>query len=268
MIANRMWYYFPVNIQNPLQFLSLFSIITTVGVILGLTLTAWRAADRKIFYIDVGIGVSIGALLGARAGFILRNWGYFQSHVPEIPQIWLGGLAWSGAVIGAFLTLWAVSLTTKHHLGKLADTMLPLLGTLAASLWLANWVNGNTYGPLTNSWWGLPITNQFGEIARRWPLSAFGAILSGVLVFGAEWARGRWWTNIPGRGAILGTFGLSLTTLIISLFRVNPAPRLWGLRWESWFAILFTIAAAVVFFVIGKDVEGAEETEGTKETNA
>ncbi|MEA2008695.1 MAG: prolipoprotein diacylglyceryl transferase family protein, partial [Chloroflexota bacterium] len=236
-----------MNIQNPLQFLSLFSIITTAGAILGLTLTAWRATDRKMFYIDAGISVTFGALLGARAGFVLRNWGYFQNHAPEIPQIWLGGLAWPGAVAGAFLVLVAISLAAKHHLGKLADALLPLLGTLAVSLWLANWLDGNTYGPLTNNWWGIPISNQFGEIARRWPLSAFGAILSGVLVFGAEWARGRWWSNIPGRGAILATLGLSLTNLVISLLRVNPAPCLWGLRWESWFAILIAAAAAVAF---------------------
>ena len=188
-----MWYYFSVNIQNTLSdFFSLFSILISAGTILGLSLTAWRAADRKIFYVDAGIGVAFGALVGARAGFVLRNWGYFQNHAPEIPQIWLGGLAWPGAAIGGILALVAIGLTTKHHLGKLADALLPLLGTLTVSLWLANWVDGNAYGPLTDGWWGVPISDQFGEVARRWPLSAFGATLSGALVFVAEWLGARW----------------------------------------------------------------------------
>jgi len=40
------------------------------------------------------------------------------------------------------------------------------------------------------------------------------------------------------------------------------APYLWGLRWESWFAILITILAAGAFFTLGEEeAERAEESE-------
>jgi len=263
-----MWYYSYVSIQNLLQFLSSFSIIASAGVILGLLLVAWRAPERKIFYTDAGVGVTLGALVGARAGFVLRNWEYFQAHAPEIPQIWLGGLTWPGAFLGGILALAAISLATKHHLGELDDALLPLLGALAASIWLACWAEGCAYGPPAEGWWGVPVRGEFGEVARRWPLQALGAILSGILVFGVDF-RARRWPLTPGRSAILGVGGISLINLIISLFRVDPAPYLWGLRQESWFAILITILAAGAFFALReKDAKDAEEIEGTEEPMA
>lgn len=257
MIVRRIWYHLFVNSLNLPQLSSLFSVILSLGAILGLSLTVWRADSRKIFYMDVGIGLMLGAALGARAGFVLRNWGYFQTSAAEIPQIWLGGLTWPGAGIGTFLALLAISLATKHHLGELADALLPLIGALTVSLWLAAWADGNIYGPPTTAWWGMPTANQFGEIARRWPLPALGAILSGLLVLAAEWARAKVWSKFPGRSAALGALGVSLTNLIISLFRVDPAPYFRGLRWGSWFAIFFVIASSVALFFLWKN----EETE-------
>ncbi|MBS1248467.1 MAG: Prolipoprotein diacylglyceryl transferase [Chloroflexi bacterium] len=254
-----MWYYCPVSIQKLPQFLSLFSILTTAGAILGLLLTAWRASERKIFYLDAGIGLSLGALLGARGGFVLRNWAYFTANAPEIPQIWLGGLSWPGALLGGLLALGLISLVTKHHPGKLADALLPLLGTLAFSAWLACWGEGCAYGPPAEGWWTIPVRDQFGAVGDRWPLQPVAAVLSAGLILGVELLRDRNQSPSPGQAAILSVGGISLINLVVSLLRVDPAPYLWRLRWESWFTLIFTIAAAVAFFALGEEAEEPEE---------
>ncbi len=263
-----MWYYSLVSAQNLPQTLSLFSLITTAGAILGLTLTAWRSPERKIFHINAGIGVTLGALVGARAGFVLRNWEYFQSHAPEIPQVWLGGLTWPGAFLGGILTLGLVSLAAKQPPGKLADTLLPLLGALTASIWLACWAEGVAYGPPAEGWWSVPVRNQFGEVGERWPLQAVGATLSVLTVAGAKTLRGGRWSPAPGRSAILGVGGISLVNLVLSLLRVDPSPYLWGLRWESVFALASTVASGVAFFTLFPLREDTEEAEETKEPEA
>ena len=103
--------------------------------------------------------------------------------------------------------------------------------------------------------------------ARRWPIQALGSILSVLSVVVAEWLRARRWLLTPGRSAILGVGGISLVNFIISLFRVDPAPYLWGLRWESWFAMLITISAAGAFFALfaSSAAEGEKEPEESED---
>ncbi len=259
-----MWYYFFVNVQNTPQILSIFSLITLDGAIIGLALTAWLATERKIFYLDAGITVTLGALLGARVGFVLRNWEYFTANAAEISQIWLGGLTWSGALLGGILALIIFSLITKHPLGKLADALLPLMGALAASIWLASWADGAAYGPQVEGWWSVPVRNQFGSVVNRWPIQAFGAILSILAVVGAYTLRGASWSH-PGRSALLGMGGISTINLILSLFRVDPAPYMGGIRTESVFALIFSIAIWGIFAVVKGDAKAAKEPEAAEE---
>ena len=102
------------------------------------------------------------SLIGARVGYVIRNFGFFLNHLIQIPQFWLGGLSWPGGLVAAAAALWGAHLIWKEPLGELADTYIPLLGTLVVAIWLTGWGAGIGYGPPTDAWFGIPVKDLFG----------------------------------------------------------------------------------------------------------
>jgi len=84
--------------------LTIFSSIIAFGAVLGLI---WIALDtptkNRHIHLTAGVWVLTGALLGSRLTYVVTNWEYFQQHIFEIHQIWLGGMAWPGALAGGLL---------------------------------------------------------------------------------------------------------------------------------------------------------------------
>jgi len=238
-------------INQPLfgGFLTPYAVIFAFSAALGLGLSIWLYREDKIFLLDIGLAILFVSLIGARAGFVLRNLSYFKDNPLEIPQLWLGGLSWPGALIGAILTLGAIHLLWKEPLGDLAEALLPLLGFFVLAAWLTGWGSGIAYGPRTDAWFGITVRDNLGLTDRRWPLPLLGAIFSGVWTAGSilyPLKRG----HKPGFRAALAAAGLSGINLIISLFRVDPAPALANLRWESWFSILFLIMGMALLYLL------------------
>ncbi len=227
---------------------SLYAIILSGTAALGLFLSWWLAEDKRTFILDAGVGIIFVSLLGARMGFVLRNLAYFLDHPGRIPQFWLGGLSWPGAFIGAGLAVLGIHLIWKEPLGELADHYLPLMGVMAFGVWLLSWGTGIGYGPEVEAWYGITAQDLYGYSLKRWPLPILGALLSGgwiagVILFPIKRQRD------SGFRALVGMAGILAITGVISFFKVDPAPVLWGLRWESWFSIFFLASIMTYFFV-------------------
>lgn len=237
---------------------SLYAIILTGTAALGLFLSWWLADDKRTFILDAGLGIIFTSLLSARAGFVLRNLVYFLEHPAQMPQFWLGGLSWPGALIGGGLAVVGIHLIWKEPLGELADQYLPLLGVMAFGAWLLSWGSGIGYGPEVEAWYGIPVQDLYGFSLNRWPLPILGAIINGgwtagVILFPIKRQRD------PGFRALIGVAGLLAINGVISFLRVDPAPVLWGLRWESWFSLI-SLAIIMIYIYITRT---EEKNEGT-----
>jgi len=237
---------------------SLYSIILSGTAALGLFLSWWLLEDKRTFAIDAGLGLIFISLLGARTGFVLRNLAYFLEYPGQMPQFWLGGLSWPGALIGAGLAVVGIHLIWKEPLGELADQYLPLMGVMAFGIWLMSWGTGIGYGPEVEAWYGITVLDIYGYSLVRWPLPILGALLSGgwiagVILFPIKRQRD------PGFRALIGMAGITAINGLISFFKVDPAPVLWGLRWESWFSIVTLIGIMTYFFITRKN----EDNEGS-----
>lgn len=223
-----------------------FSLLITLGSVLGLGLLAWKAPDKKQFHLGGGMAVLLLALLGARLDYVLWHWGYFLSNWEEIPQVWLGGLGLVGSAAGGFLGLGLVSLLGERSWFKLVDACLPLLGAVAVSLGVASLFGGLGYGPLTDAWWGVVVQDEFGVLASRWPVHFLGSILSGgailSLVF-LPWDSG--WLSPSGRRGGLGLLAFGSIQVAVSTLRVDPGLFMGGLRWGTWASLLFTAAGVI-----------------------
>ena len=225
-----------------------FSILLGLGVLLGLLLTVWRAPEKEASrYLEAGLWVLLGALVGSRAMTVVINFTYYQSHPGEIVQVWLGGLSGMGALAGGILVIIILALWWKLPIGKLADTLLPLAGILTIAAWLGCWVDSCGYGLASDMWWALPGRDEWGVLTNRVPVQLMGAIITLVLIWLLDWAGKR--LPIPGLNAAIGLFGMSAVIIALSFLRADPTPIWNGLRLEAWGAIglmIFAIFAVVV----------------------
>lgn len=227
----------------------LSSLLVGLGGTLGLALIAWRSpAEDKIRHLDQGLLVLLGMLIGGRFSFVILNWPYFQLNPAEIPMFYLGGFSWVGALLGGILILVIISIFSRKPFGILIDDFFPLLGMLAVSGWLACWLDGCAYGELSQAWWGLPAIDEWGVIADRIPTQLLGAL--SVLILTVLSTSGLSRRFPPGMMAGMGLIGLSLIMLVISLLQADPSPRWYGLRVDSWAALIFLGICVIILLVI------------------
>jgi phosphatidylglycerol:prolipoprotein diacylglycerol transferase len=227
------------------------SVLLTAGVVFSLLWIVQRApAGRQILAVDQGVGVLAACLLGSRVGFVLANGAYYQSHLAEIPQVWLGGLSGMGAVLGGVLVLPLAARLSHTPLSVLADRMLPLLVVLNAAGWLGCWWEGCAYGlPAHGAWWGLPVRDEWGQVALRFPLQLAGALLGVAVPWLVEAFLNRRVRHAvpPGWQSALSLLGMSLAWLGLSFLRGDPAVLWFDLRPETWGALgLILISAAML----------------------
>ena len=226
-----------------------FSILLGLGALTGLLLAGWRAPQKeRVRYIDAGVWILLGALLGSRAITALVNWGYYQSHLGEVYQVWLGGLSSIGALVGGLLAIFITARWWKLPVGVLADVLLPLAGTLTITAWLGCWVDRCSYGALSNTWLALPARDEWGVLGDRMPVQLMGAILTLVLI----WLLDRSSKRLPVQGlsAAIGLFGLSSVLFVLSYLRADPTPIWNGLRLEAWGAAGLMIFSSVTVILL------------------
>ncbi len=194
---------------------------------------------RPYAHLDAGLWALLAGIAGGRAVYVAAAWPYFAAHPVEIPQVWLGGLSGPGAAAGAALGAGLFAAARRAPLAALADALLPLAMCLAISGWLACWQMGCAYGaPVA---WGLPAPDEWGAIARRFPVQLLGALLAlatfAILDASASPLPPRLAARL--RGAPPGVLAggslclLAFETAGLCLLRADPAPLLFGLRLDA-----------------------------------
>jgi len=205
-------------------YINTFSSLLALGSGIGLIWSTW--SDNKSWknshkILSNGTFALFGALLGGRVGYILVNWGYFQVNLNEIIQIWLGGINWIGALVGALITIFIISQVSGVRFGDFSDELLPLFTCIVISVWFANWLTGHAYGVEVDAWWGVPAKNEWGDFAMRWPVQLVGAISALLIHWLAGYSKHRLNIKFPGIPSCVEVIGFGLTVSILSNFRAE-----------------------------------------------
>lgn len=232
--------------------MTLFSLLLALAAVLGLAWITFDSSPRlRDASLNAAVLVLLAALIGGRAAYVAPNWPYFQNHLIEIPQVWLGGLAWPGALAGAILGVLVAARVSEFPVAVLADRLMPLLASLAVAVWLGCWVTGCAYGQEAD--WGLPAKDEWGIWKSRLPLQLIGAVLTVASLWSVERFRQRKKNLSSGLTASLGLGLLCLILLGASILRADPYPVYSGLRLETWAAIaLLVISILSGFYAIIK----------------
>ncbi len=197
-------------------------------------------------WVDAGLLVLFGSLVGARAVFVAVDWGHFQANPFEIIAVWSGGLTWAGALAGGLLALPFAARAENFTTGQLADGLLPLALPLTIAVWLGAWQSGSAYGPLAaGQFWAIPARDEWGVLAARFPLQLIGALATLALFAGLDALRAKF--KAPGQLASVALLGLSLILLAASFLRADPAPTWRGLRLETWACLAFGLFAVLAW---------------------
>ncbi|MDR2432145.1 MAG: prolipoprotein diacylglyceryl transferase [Puniceicoccales bacterium] len=194
----------------------------------------------------------IGVIGGGRIGYMLLYCpGIFIHNPLEIFAIWHGGMSSHGGFVGIIIAMVIFCKKNNMPLLSLADicsTIAPfgfLLGRIA------NFINGELYGKITNVKWAVIfpqssyVPSHLSVIPARHPSQLYEACLEGLLLF--VYMQIRFWTKekiAPGK--LSGEFLILYSIFRISMefFREPDAQLILGMsrgQFYSSFLLLFGI---------------------------
>lgn len=101
---------------------------------------------KEDFLTDLLIWAVPIAIISARIYYVIFEWSYYKDHLNEIIQVWNGGIAIHGALIGSFITAYVFSKKHGESFWKVADVLAPsiLIGQIIGR-W-GNFMNQEAYG--------------------------------------------------------------------------------------------------------------------------
>ena len=124
----------------------------------------------------------IGIILGGRLGYILfYNIKYYLNNLLEIFFIWEGGMSFHGGLIGVIISTYIFGKRYEINKFVLLDciSITAPVGIFLGRL--ANFINGELVGKMTNVSWGVIFPNIDNNF--RHPSQIYEAFLEGIVLF-------------------------------------------------------------------------------------
>jgi phosphatidylglycerol:prolipoprotein diacylglycerol transferase len=159
--------------------------------------------------------------LGARIFYVfIYNWSYYKSHLTELLAVWQGGLSFHGALAGLLLGGYIFAKKNNISWAQVMDNVA-LAG--APGLFfgrMGNFINGELYGRLTDSPFGL-IFPAGGPYPRH-PSQLYEGILEGIVLSLILWFLLK---RVKHYGYLASTFliGYGVFRYIVEFFREPDA---------------------------------------------
>lgn len=156
-------------------------------------------------YDDWLLWAVLSIMLGGRLGYVFfYNAEYFISHPLEILAVWQGGMSFHGGLLGSILGMWIFAKKYRVNFFQLTDCL-----SIAAPVGLffgrlANFMNMELYGRVSNSHFGIIFPNA-GNLPRH-PSQLYEAALEGLLLFIILFALNHFTTIRQYRGRLSGLF--------------------------------------------------------------
>ena len=224
--------------------MSAFSVLIGLGATLGLWQVARSAPlNQAGRWVDSGLGVLVGMLIGARMGYVGLHPAYYAAHPWEWAQLWMGGYTAWGAAAGGLLAAGLLAAALRRSFLLVLDGMAPLFPPLAVLGWLGCSLAGCAYGPVMGpgAWLALPLVDESGQVAARFPLQ----LLAALVVLGYNWGLAALLPRhtAPGRYAALVGLGLAGALFGVAALSAEPAPVWRGLSPDGWAAVGVTVVS-------------------------
>jgi phosphatidylglycerol:prolipoprotein diacylglycerol transferase len=211
--------------------------------------------------------VAAVALVGARAHFVLTQWGRFAAEPLTALAVWSGGLHAPGGIVAAMVAAPAVLRRYGIPWRRYLDATLPAAGVSLAIVRVGCLLNGCCFGTLCAWPWGIRFPHasyvflvhaEAGLVAPD--ASASAPVHPLQLYFAAAallMAASGWWAarhkRYDGEVALVSLFVFAATSAVLELFRADyPGRVYWGaLPQLEWTTLAMTVATAGALAVLG-----------------
>jgi len=198
---------------------------------------ARRHADDFIFYATLGI------IAGGRLGYVLFYQPAILQHPLDVLKLWEGGMSLHGGVIGVLVAVWIMTRREKLSFLRFLDYIACVAPFGLFFGRLANFVNGELWGKVTDVSWGIVFGGDAGPLPRH-PSQLYEAVLEGPLLF-AILAFAFWQTKAryqPGKLAGLACLGYGGARFFVEYFREADAQLMefaarTGLHMGQWLTV-------------------------------
>jgi phosphatidylglycerol:prolipoprotein diacylglycerol transferase len=93
---------------------------------------------------------------------VFYEWPYYHAHLAQIPAVWIGGMSTHGLLFGAFLALGLFAWIERRSFLGLTDMIVIPAALIMAFARLANFVDGQIVGGITDMPWAVKFPDADG----------------------------------------------------------------------------------------------------------
>jgi prolipoprotein diacylglyceryltransferase len=220
----------------------LYPFIVGMGATVGLAWSVLRASSKNCILIaNAGLAAILGGMIAGRLFYVLTDWSNFQGQGLEIFQIYLGGFSWVGALLGASLFTIGYGFIKRFSPLRLLDSLVPFVGVVVMSIWLASWLDGYAYGRAADWWWEFPARDGWGRLAPRFPVQVIGALTALGTIWAAEFLTK--FLTVPGQITAATAYLMSLVYFLLAFTRIDYVETFLGFRIDALIALTITVVS-------------------------
>ena len=182
----------------------------------------------------------IGVLIGARIFHIIfGNPLYYMQRPIEVFYIWQGGLSYHGGLVGAAIAVIGYSKKYKINYARLADILVVPAAFALALGRIANFINQEILGTITQVPWCIRFLRSIDPINCRHPVQLYAAF-GRFITFFAIWKMPR-----PKKdGFIFWSFVTLIAVGRFFLDFIRDDPRLLNLSAGQWLSAIGILISA------------------------
>jgi len=248
-----------------------YSLMYLVGLFVVWQLVQWRirkgeaiALQNKKFektdiFFDFFLVSFLSGLVGGRIGYVLfYDLSFFLAHPMQIISpfdlasgdfVGFYGMSYYGALITALLGALLFSKIKQINFLTLADLIVPALPAGYFFGRVGNFLNGELFGRITTSKFGMYFTTSPGVL--RYPSQLFEAFFEGILLFAVLWKMRNQKRFKPGSLLLLYLFGYGTMRFFCEFFRQPDAQSGFivdGLTMGQILSIVLILALLIALF--------------------
>jgi prolipoprotein diacylglyceryl transferase len=233
-----------------------YGLAIALGVIAAVWIARHRWAARGGDPDDISriaLWAVLAGLIGARLYHVLTDLHRFEGRWLHVFAVWEGGLGIPGGLIAGVGTGAFIAHRRGLPVAQLLDVVAPALPVAQAIGRLGNWFNQELFGRPTDLPWGLEIDPAhrpagYLDVATFHPTFLYEALWNLALAGGLVLWERHHPNSRPGRLFALYVAGYALGRAWVEALRIDPATRLFGVRWNIWMSFI-AFAAAVGWLV-------------------